>query len=43
LEGLSGRNLPNLDDQIEREEYQHIIDANDEVVDKVLETVKPHW
>ena len=43
LEGLLGKDVPKLEDQIEREEYQHIIDANDEVVDKVLETMKPHW
>lgn len=43
LEGLSGKEAPILDDQIERETNQHIIDANDEVVDKVLETVQPHW
>ncbi len=43
LEGLAGRISPILDDQIEREVYQHIIDANNEVVDKVLETIEPHW
>jgi len=43
LDGLSGKDVPKLDDQIEREEYQHIVDANDEIIDKVLETVKPHW
>lgn len=43
LEGLSGKGVPKLEDQIEREVYQHIVDANDEIVDKVLETVKPHW
>ena len=43
LEGLIGKDTPSLEDQIEREEYQHIIDANDEVVDKVLETIEPHW
>jgi acetoin utilization deacetylase AcuC-like enzyme len=43
LEGLLGKDVPKLDDQIEREVYQQIIDANDEVVDKVLETLKPHW
>jgi acetoin utilization deacetylase AcuC-like enzyme len=43
LEGLFGKDVPKLEDQIEREEYQHIIDANDEIVDKVLESVKPHW
>jgi acetoin utilization deacetylase AcuC-like enzyme len=43
LEGLSGKDVPKLDDQIEREVYQHIIDANNEVIDKVLETVDAHW
>jgi len=43
LEGLMSKDVPKLDDQIEREVYQQIIDANDEVVDKVLETLKPHW
>jgi len=43
LEGLSGKEVPVLDDQIERETYQHIVDANDEVVDKVIETIEPHW
>ena len=43
LEGLSGKDTPILDDQIERETNQHIIDANNEVVDKVLETLEPHW
>ena len=43
LEGLAGKEIPSLDDQIEREEYQQIIDANNEVVDKVLETIEPHW
>ena len=43
LEGLIGKGVPTLEDQVEREEYKHIIDANDEVMDKVLETVEPHW
>ena len=43
LEGLAGKEIPSLDDQIEREEYQQIIDANNEVVDKVLETIESHW
>ncbi len=43
LDGLFGRNVPTLEDQIEREGHQHIIDANKEVVEKVLETVEPHW
>ncbi|MFW9974239.1 MAG: histone deacetylase family protein [Candidatus Thorarchaeota archaeon] len=43
LEGLLGKKIPKLDDQIDREVYQHIIDANDEIIEKVLETVKPYW
>ncbi len=43
LEGLAGKSVSKLEDQVEREEYQHIIDANEEIVDKVLETVEPHW
>jgi acetoin utilization deacetylase AcuC-like enzyme len=43
LEGLGGKDIPKLDDQIEREVYQHIIDANNEIIDKVLETVDAHW
>lgn len=43
LEGLLGKKIPKLDDQIDREVYQHIIDANDEIIEKVLETVKPFW
>jgi len=43
LEGLEGKGVPKLDDQIEREEYQHIIDANNEIIDKVLETIDPYW
>ncbi|MFW9833028.1 MAG: histone deacetylase family protein [Candidatus Thorarchaeota archaeon] len=43
LEGLGGKQVPKLDDQIEREVYQHIIDANSEIIDKVLETVDAHW
>ena len=43
LEGLSGKDMSNLNDQIEREFYQHIIDANDEIAEKVLETIGPYW
>ncbi|MHA2396038.1 MAG: histone deacetylase family protein [Candidatus Thorarchaeota archaeon] len=43
LEGLVGKDVPKLEDQIEREEYQQIIDANNEVVEKVIETIEPHW
>ncbi len=43
LEGLSGKHTPKLDDQIEREQYEHIKKANHEVIEKVLEVVKPYW
>ena len=43
LEGLLGRPVPILDDQIEREVHESIIDANKEIIGKVLETVKPVW
>ncbi len=43
LDGLHGKDPPKLDDQIERETYQHIIDANEEVIEKVLETIEPYW
>jgi len=43
LEGLVGEDVPKLDDQIKRERFQHIIDANNEVLDKVLETIEPYW
>jgi acetoin utilization deacetylase AcuC-like enzyme len=43
LEGLRGRPVPKLDDQIEREVNDPIIEANKEIIEKVLETVKPVW
>ncbi|MFW9806168.1 MAG: histone deacetylase family protein [Candidatus Thorarchaeota archaeon] len=43
LDGLSGRRCSKLEDQLDREVYQHIIDANVEVIDKVLETIEPYW
>jgi acetoin utilization deacetylase AcuC-like enzyme len=43
IEGLVGKEIPKLDDQMEREVHEHIIDANIEVVNKVLETLEPFW
>jgi len=43
LDGLRGRPMPKLDDQIEREVHEPIIQANKEIVEKVLETIKPIW
>jgi acetoin utilization deacetylase AcuC-like enzyme len=41
LEGLAGMGKPELEDQIEREFNKLIIDSNNEIIDKVLETIKP--
>ena len=41
LEGLSGNIQPNLEDQVDREVNKLIVDANDEIISKVLETIKP--
>jgi acetoin utilization deacetylase AcuC-like enzyme len=43
LHGLLGNSIPALDDQIERETHEPIIDANKEIIGKVLETIKPLW
>jgi acetoin utilization deacetylase AcuC-like enzyme len=43
LLGLLGDSIPALDDQIEREIHAPIIDANKEIIDKVLETIMPLW
>jgi acetoin utilization deacetylase AcuC-like enzyme len=43
LDGLAGKSLPKLDDQIEREMFPEITDANVEIIDKVLETIDPFW
>ena len=41
LEGLAGNTPPVLEDQIEREVNKLIVDSNDEIIGKVLETIKP--
>ncbi|MHA2178681.1 MAG: histone deacetylase family protein [Candidatus Thorarchaeota archaeon] len=43
LNGLMGKPASPLEDQIEREIHESIIDANNEIIDKVLETIKPVW
>lgn len=43
LDGLAGRQRPALEDQIERESNPLILKSNDEIIDKVLETVTPYW
>ena len=42
LDGLAGKNMPILDDQIEREVNKLVVDSNIEIIDKVLETIKPY-
>ena len=43
LIGLAGDPLPELTDQIPREIDDIIIESNEEVVNKVLETISKHW
>ncbi|MFW9807970.1 MAG: histone deacetylase [Candidatus Thorarchaeota archaeon] len=43
LQGLVGDSCPALDDQIEREKHKPILEANKEIIAKVLETIKPLW
>jgi len=42
LEGLAGNTQPHLEDQLDREVNKLIVDTNDEIIDKVLETIKPY-
>ncbi|MFW9803681.1 MAG: histone deacetylase [Candidatus Thorarchaeota archaeon] len=43
LEGLQNRKLPQLDDQIDREKHKMLIESNEEIIEKVLETVSPYF
>ncbi|MGQ4910868.1 MAG: histone deacetylase family protein [Candidatus Thorarchaeota archaeon] len=43
LDGLAGRPIPDLDDQIEREEYTSILESNGEIIAKVRQAFKEHW
>jgi acetoin utilization deacetylase AcuC-like enzyme len=43
LEGLQGRKLPSLEDQVDREEHEMVIESNNEIIEKVLETVSPFF
>ena len=42
LEGLAGNTQPLLEDQIDREVNKLIVETNDEIIKKVLETIKPY-
>ncbi|MHA2140968.1 MAG: histone deacetylase family protein [Candidatus Thorarchaeota archaeon] len=41
LEGLQGKKLPVLEDQVDREEHEMLIESNREIIEKVLETIAP--
>ena len=43
LDGLQRKALPSLEDQIEREVHKSIVESNEEIIEKVLETHKPYW
>jgi acetoin utilization deacetylase AcuC-like enzyme len=43
LEGLSNNPKPQLEDQVERELNEPIVESNDEIINKVLETFTPFW
>jgi acetoin utilization deacetylase AcuC-like enzyme len=43
LEGLQGKKLPNLEDQVDREEHEMLMESNKEIIEKVLETVSPYF
>jgi len=40
LDGLSGKSLPELDDQVEREVHEQLTDTNENIIQQVLETHK---
>ena len=42
LEGLLGKEVPELEDQVEREINQLIVNSNNEIIEKVLETIKQY-
>jgi acetoin utilization deacetylase AcuC-like enzyme len=42
LEGLQDKKLPQLDDQVDRERHEMLIESNEEIIEKVLETVSPY-
>ncbi len=42
LDGLAGKEVPKLDDQIEREVSQLIVESNNEIIEKVLETIRQY-
>ncbi|MHA1960164.1 MAG: histone deacetylase family protein [Candidatus Thorarchaeota archaeon] len=43
LHGLAGEEQPELEDQLQREVNQELVDANNEILNAVLETVEVYW
>jgi acetoin utilization deacetylase AcuC-like enzyme len=43
LDSLQGKKLPELEDQIDREEHEMLIESNNEIIEKVLETISPYF
>jgi acetoin utilization deacetylase AcuC-like enzyme len=43
LNGLQGKKLPKLEDQIAREKHEMIVESNEEIIEKVLETVSQYF
>ncbi|MHA1924385.1 MAG: histone deacetylase family protein [Candidatus Thorarchaeota archaeon] len=43
LEGLQKKKLPKLEDQINREKHEMLLESNNEIMEKVLETVSPYF
>jgi acetoin utilization deacetylase AcuC-like enzyme len=43
LEGLSNNPKPQIEDQVERELNEPIIESNNDIINKVLETFTPFW
>ncbi len=41
--GLQEKPLPKMEDQKKRQIHEQLIEINSEVIEKVLETIKPHW
>lgn len=43
LDGLAGKALPNLEDQIAREEHKLILESNEDIIFRIIELFEEHW
>jgi acetoin utilization deacetylase AcuC-like enzyme len=43
LDGLRGKSLPSLEDQIERQEHKLILESNDDIIFRVQEAFEEYW